>query len=298
MKKMKFIFVMFSLLLVVFGCSNQEKSMESYSGAEEMTTTSYDSSRGVTSDEMEMDVAVKTEAVDMADYPTNESRMVIYHGHVSIEVKDYDQAKDDIQTQVKNSGGYVVESYFHEGREGQLSGSMVVRIPQQQFQPLLVLLADHEWKLLEQQISGNDVTEEFVDLESRLRAKRVVEERLLSFMDEADNTENLLKISNELAKVQAEIEQILGRKQYLENQVDYATLSIHIQENSLPMTIQGEDLNTWERSKELFIETINVIIRAGASLVIFIIGLSPVLLPFLLFLGAFILFKRRKRKEL
>ena len=124
----------------------------------------------------------------------------------------------------------------------------------------------------------------------------MVEERLLSFMNDATNTENLLKISKELAQVQAEIEQMLGRKQYLNNQVEYATLSIHIQENSLATSIQSEDLNTWDRSKKLFIDTINVLIKASSSVFVFLIGLSPVIIPIAFLLFIFIYTRKKNQK--
>ncbi|WP_227938126.1 DUF4349 domain-containing protein [Alkalihalobacillus deserti] len=296
MSRLKLFLTVFGLIFVLFGCSNQEEATESKGSVEEMSGGTENSSKSLANVE-EMEIESDTAEISVANEFSSESRMVIYHGHIMFEVKNYLRARDEIQEKVKSMGGYVVESNYHEDMEGQLSGSMTVRVPKQDFQPLLDHLANREWKTIEQQTSGNDVTEEFIDLESRLKAKRVVEERLLGFMNKADNTENLLKISNELATVQAEIEQMLGRKQYIENQVEFSTISFHIQENSLSATIQGEDLNTWERSQKLFIETINTIIHLSSSVVIFLIGLSPLLLLFAICVGVIILYKKKSKKE-
>ena len=293
MSKLRFVLALFGLVFVILGCSNQDQATESQ--ALSMDGRTEESNKAVSNmEEMEMEM-VADEALVATDFSSD--RMVIHHGNIMIEVNDYLKARNEIQGKVKSMGGYVVESYYHEGMDGQLNGSMIVRVPKGDFQPLLEHLATQQWKVIEQQTSGNDVTEEFVDLESRLKAKRVVEERLVGFMDTADNTENLLKISNELATVQAEIEQMLGRKQYIENQVEFSTVSIHIQENSLSATIQGENLNTWERAQKLFIETINAMIQVSSGMVVFFVGLSPILLPIAIFVGAFILFMKKGKKS-
>src|SRR5690606_12068557 len=125
---------------------------------------------------------------------------------------------------------------------------ITVRIPQDQFREFIQLVEDGSSKVLESSISGQDVTEEYVDLESRLKSKRVVEERLLAFMEKAEKTEDLLTISNDLAIVQEDIEEVLGRMKYLENRTNLATVTIHIQENNVTLsTINNEELNTWEQ---------------------------------------------------
>ncbi|MFC0559651.1 DUF4349 domain-containing protein [Halalkalibacter alkalisediminis] len=296
MSKLRLILALFGLVFVILGCSNQDQSTESRAlSMDGGTEDSYKAVSNMKEMDMEMEMAADDGALLTTDFSSD--RMVIHHGNILIEVNDYLKARNEIQGKVKSIGGYVVESYYHEGIDGQLNGSMIVRVPKGDFQPLLEHLATQQWKVIEQQTSGNDVTEEFVDLESRLKAKRVVEERLLGFMDKADNTENLLKISNELATVQAEIEQMLGRKQYIENQVEFSTVSIHIQENSLSATIQGENLNTWERAQKLFIETINAMIRVSSGIVVFFVGLSPILLPIALFIGAFLLFMKKRKNR-
>jgi chromosome segregation ATPase len=75
------------------------------------------------------------------------------------------------------------------------------------------------------QIQGNDVSEEMVDLDARLKAKQATEARLLDLMKQAKEANDLIAIANRLDEVQSEIEQIKGRIQYLNNQVDYSTVT-------------------------------------------------------------------------
>ncbi len=127
---------------------------------------------------------------------------------------------------------------------------MTVRIPAKQFQSFLTILDEGNMKVQEKAVSGEDVTEQYVDLTARLEAKEVVEKRLLSFMEKAEKTEDLLKISADLAEVQEEIEQLTGKIKYLENQSDFATIDLFIKENntSLP-SVQNESASTWEKNE-------------------------------------------------
>ncbi|KHF40433.1 DUF4349 domain-containing protein [Halalkalibacter okhensis] len=278
------------LVFVISACSTQNEAYDFAVSDVEMTE--------------EAEVVTSTEQNDMDSGLLNqistqvEDRMVIYQGYVTLEVKDFYVARDDIKEKVNQLGGYVVESHQHEGEEGNLFGTIVLRVPKQDFQPFLEEIGSTDVKIVEQSTHGSDVTEEYVDVESRLNAKLVVEERLLGFMEQADNTENLLKISNDLAKVQEEIEQMTGRKQFLENQVELSTITITINEVSIgTSSIQGDDLNTWDRSKKLFIDTINVALKAFSSIIVFIIGLSPVFVPIVILIIIMLTHYKRKKKK-
>ncbi|MFC0472827.1 DUF4349 domain-containing protein [Halalkalibacter kiskunsagensis] len=293
---MKVILSTLFLLFLLLACSSQEQE------AIQMDQAVYEQRDMAKTEENASIERADVESEILEPLPFRgesvEERMVIYQGYITIEVKDYVKAKDEIHAKIMELGGYVVESHYNEDAKGHLFGSIVLRIPKQDFQPFFDHFGNSDVKILEQHTHGSDVTEEFVDLESRLKAKRVVEERLLSFMDNADNTENLLKISNDLAKVQEEIEQMTGRKQYFENQVDFSTVTITIQENAIiGSTLQGDDLNTWERSKKLFIDTINVLITAASAIIVFLIGLSPIGLPIVILIGLTIYIKRNGKKN-
>src|SRR5690625_5914174 len=160
------------------------------------------------------------------------------------------------------------EDQENESKHGQIT----VRIPQEKFQEFIKLVEEGSYKVLESSTSGQDVTEEYVDLESRLKSKRVVEERLISFMEQAEKTEDLLKISNDLAEVQEQIEELTGRMKYLQNKSDLATVTIYIQESNVELSGTGKDkLNTWEETEQQFMKSINFLIITFSSLFIFFV---------------------------
>ncbi|SHF94824.1 DUF4349 domain-containing protein [Ornithinibacillus halophilus] len=298
MKKVLLFLLGLSIAIFAVACSNESKeesannSAADYDRGEEGEGYGYDHSGG--SDDEDGEAAEEDHSLPD---DKQSDRKIIYTAYLDIVVKDYQQSINQIQNQVTDYGGYVVESNTNRNDENEMtSGSMTVRIPQDHFQKFIQIVEDGSYNVLESSTSGQDVTEEYVDLESRLKSKRVVEERLLSFMEEAEKTEDLLTISNDLAKVQGEIEEILGRMKYLDNRTDLATVTIRIQENNVSLTsINDGDLNTWDKTKQQFLKSINSIITFFSSLFIFIVGNLPVLI--IIAILGFITMRIFKRKK-
>lgn len=290
----------------LLGCSNQDETSEAtseaadYAGAEPLSRQITEQSESIEEDSGNIEGELMDDGEEHTDASSLPSeRMVIYEAYVGVEVEKYDEAEQAFQAHAEEMGGYLVDSSYYEVEEGQASGTLVFRVPKEQFQPFLDLVENSSIKLLNREVSGEDVTEEYVDLESRLRSKRMVEERLLSFMEDADSTENLLNISKELGRVQEEIEQILGRQKYLNERVDYSTITVEVTEKQVQIsTLQGdENLHTWSHAQKLFMDTINTILLVASRLVVLIIGLSPVLVPLLLLSGVGYWYWRKKRKS-
>ncbi|WP_078594958.1 DUF4349 domain-containing protein [Evansella clarkii] len=297
-------FIRIILALIFFilftGCSNNDSAQENTAVYNDADNSGYT--------EMEEEAYETSEDVDNYEEPElresagveTQHRMVIYNADLSIEVNDYNSAYNDIQNKTVSAGGFIVESSQHQNDGGALSGYITVRLPQEHFHSFINDLESGSSTVLEKYVHGNDVTEEYVDLESRLRSQEAVEERLLSFMEQAENTEDLLNISQDLADVQEEIETITGRMNYLENHVAYSTVSIHIRERyGSASTLQNtDDLNTWERAQSLFTDTLNFIITFFSGAAVLIIGLSPVLLPLIIAaVLIFFLYKRKNRRK-
>ncbi|UCZ54138.1 DUF4349 domain-containing protein [Bacillus shivajii] len=294
----------FSLLFLLASCSNvsQDDAAEYDMGDAEYAVD--DDAGFVEESEVAHDSADQearsNEQEDSLQFENND-RMVIYNGNLSIEVNNYDDVQRQIEEEVNEVGGFIVESsiYQHGGSDENRTGNLTVRVPAEHFFSFINGIESRSTKVLEKSTHGNDVTEEYVDLESRLRSQETVEERLLNFLDEAENTEDLLQISNDLARTQEEIERLKGRMSYLENHVAYSTVSIHIQERAVnvPPIQDREELNTFERAQSLFMDTINFIITIFSGLIVFLIGLSPVLVPIILVGLAIYSYHRKQQKN-
>ncbi len=209
-----------------------------------------------------------------------QTRMVIYNATLTLQVKDYQNVQSAISQGVEAKGGYIVESSTYKDGGNGVSGRIIVKIPQPSFNTFLTELEELSIEVRDRSVIGNDVTEEYVDLEARLKSKIAVEARLTSFMEKATTTEDLLKISSDLASVQQEIEQVRGRMKYLQNNTDFSTVTISLYENTIdiPKLQTDEKLDTWTNAKKTFMNTINFLMLVVSKLIVFLIGFSPILI--------------------
>lgn len=286
------------LFMVLAACSNNDSgSSENKPASDDMaaeeaesSNVAMDSSTENSVQQSANDEGTKNDSIESVD------RMIIHKAGLEVQVKNIEDAQASIEEKVGKYDGYIVEStVFREGDTS--SGKMTVRVPEQHFQSFLTEAEQEAAKILERNVTGQDVTEQYVDLESRLKSKRAVEERLLEFMKGAQKTEDLLKISTDLAKVQEEIEIIVGKMNYLQNQTSFSTIEITMQENRVIVpSLEQEELNTWQKTKKQFITSTNFLLSAGSALIVFFVGNLPVLL-LLLFIGAVGYFIVRKRMK-
>jgi hypothetical protein len=277
--KWKMVFLIFFSSLILFGCSSGESSEQSSDSAGKSESSYKEAESAAESAEQGGDSEVGSggEEAKGTDQSTAVERMVIYNAELDLKVKDFMKAQTALEAKAAQYGGFIVESsnYRNEGRR--LSGTLVIRIPQKNFNQFLNDAEGTASKVDNRHVSGQDVTEEYVDLESRLRSKRVVEERLISFMEKAEKTEDLLKISQDLAGIQEEIEQLAGRINYLKNQTDFSTVTVSLYEERAP-SIDKTDLNTWDRTKEQFTASLSFLLSAFSGLFVFFAGNLPVLM--------------------
>lgn len=296
-----------SFILLLAGCSGGMSQEESKMSADQdMNSAEMDK---VSNEEVGLsegennqvaDAGEKSKAGDQASHEVDEvaaQRMVIYNAELDIRVKNFEKARNALEQKAQAYNGYIVQSNSNRYDGEQQSGTMTFRIPQEHFHAFLNDAEGLSVQVNNRHVNGQDVTEEYVDLESRLKSKKAVEARLLEFMNQAQKTEDLLKISSDLADVQEQIEQIAGRKKFLENQTALSTVTITLQENEVPVTkIDNDNLNTWQKIKKQFADNINILLAAGSGIIVFLIGNLPILIIVGAIVTAIIYFVRKKTK--
>lgn len=226
-------------------------------------------------------------------------RKVIYTADLEVEVENFQKSYQAIESSAEKMDGYVIESNRYENEEESVGGQVTVRVPQESFQDFIASVEEESHRVLDSSTSGEDVTEEYVDLESRLSSKEKVEKRLKTFMDEAEKTEDLLDISNDLESIQEDIENIKGQMDYLENKTDLSTVTVHLQEADTGIASTGkEDLNTWEKTGQQFMKSINFLVMIASALFVFLAGNIPVIILVGIIVSLVLLFiRKRKRKN-
>jgi hypothetical protein len=159
--------------------------------------------------------------------PTEE-RMIVRTGDMSLVVKDITQACDDIARLAVRFDGYVVSSQI-SGEEEEMRGWISIRVPDEKFEQALAELRNLAVRVKSESTSSQDVTEEYIDLQSRLKNAEATEKQYLALLEKATDVEDILRIYESLSRVRQEIEQIKGRMQYLERTASMSRISVYLE---------------------------------------------------------------------
>ena len=154
-----------------------------------------------------------------------QDKKIIKNSYLRFEVKDLDKTYESILNYVKEANGYLQSDESGKGYS-EYKRNLVIRIPTSNFQKVIDNISKDVTYFDTKRISARDVTEEFIDLEARLKAKKTLENRYLELLSKAKNVKEILEIERELSGIREEIEAKEGRLKYLQNQVSYSTITI------------------------------------------------------------------------
>jgi Domain of unknown function (DUF4349) len=210
---------------------------------------------------------------------------------LSVPRNEFEEVVDRARRLAISSGGFVVESSASQsGGEGRLvSGSLVVRIPERSYARVMEQLSSLG-RVEGREETGQDVSQEFVDLEARERHLEAVESQLLNLLDETNTVAEALTVQSQLNQVQLDLEQARGRLQYLEDQVAFATISLDVRERQVVAAADDGGpwsiVDAWGTAARGFVTVVGWILVAAATI-------APVVILLLLaFLGARVVFRR------
>jgi hypothetical protein len=191
---------------------------------------------------------------------------VIKTADVSVRVEDeeLEEAIRRSRSIAEASGGFVVTTSVEDERRG--VGSITIRVPADSFGRTLAQLEDLG-DVQQEQVSGRDVTQEFVDLQARLRNFAAQETVLLRLMERSVSVADTIRVQSHLQGVQLEIERLRGRIRYLENQTDMSTITVDFAEAGAPAPRTGTLEKAWERAVDASFAVVSAVI-VGAGFVL------------------------------
>ncbi|MBI4336650.1 MAG: DUF4349 domain-containing protein [Chloroflexi bacterium] len=153
-----------------------------------------------------------------------QERMITSQGNLTLAVADMGQAMGQVAQVAQQLGGFVVAS----SRQGDESASVTVRVPSERFEEAKEALRAIGARVVSESAQSQDVTEEYVDLEARLRNWGAAEEQYLELITRAANVDETLRVQQQLFSVRGEIERIKGRMQYLERTSSMASITVNL----------------------------------------------------------------------
>ena len=306
MKKNKILIVILTLTFMLASCamaSNRasgvaEESIEMLAEAPAMEPR-------VGVEKMFADEAADSD-MGMTSLSTDVERIVIKNASLSIVVADPIDSMESISDMAEEMGGFVVNSYSYKTTTSQglevPTANITVRVPAEKLdeaiEQIKAMVEDADLDILNEDISGQDVTGEVTDLESRLRNLEAAETQLLEIMENAYDTEDVITIFRELTSIREEIEVIQGQIKYYRESASLSAVSVYLQakEAMEPITIGG-----WQPGLEAQ-KALQALVQGGKYIVNMLIWLLIFAIPILaiIFLPVYFLLKflrNRKHKK-
>lgn len=306
MKKNRIWMALLAMTLLLASCAmaRNESTSEDSVAMESMPMAAAEAPREEASAKFFADEAGSGDYSSASSDVNAAERIVIKNADLSIVVEDPIASMDTIGQMAEEMGGFMVSSnsYKTTTRSGLEvpNASITVRVPAEKLDEALVrikaLVEDQELDVLNESVSGQDVTSEVTDLESRLRNLQAAETQLLDIMENADTTEDVINIFRELTSIREEIEVLQGQIKYYRESASLSSVSVYLQAKEAlePITIAG-----WQPGLEAQ-KALQALVEGGQALANILIWMAIFVLPLAAIIGLpifFIVKAVRKRKQ-
>jgi len=294
------------------GCAYQSPKQERFQVSESVpANTSSASSESVKLTDaipaQKSDTA-KMQPVSLSDADKSETiaeaieRKIIRDANISLEVPSTTETQHKVTAIAEQHGGFVVTSESKQRdsvdpAKRTLDIKLVVRVPAIQFGPTLTEIKELASNVTQESVTGQDVTEEYIDLEARLKTQKALELQFLEIMKQAKKVGDALEVQRQTADVRTEIEKLEGRKRFLENRASLSTITVNLQ---APAVIVVSTTGFGHSLREAVSDSIDLASGIVLFLVRFVIMLVPIFVFLILPLGlaGVYLVRRAKRVRL
>ncbi len=231
--------------------------------------------------------------------PYRDTRLIIKNGEMTLLVADTDRAIDQATGVAVDTGGYIVSSktWLDNGFK---YATMTMGVPSDQFEVAQRRLRGLALEVQNDTASGQDVSQEYVDLQSRLTNLEATAARIRDFLKDAKKVDEALQVNQQLSEVENEIEQVKGRMQFLKDRSAFSTLAVTLNpQRPTPTPAPTPTPQVWQpgQTVEAAGNTLGNLLRGLVDAVIwFGIVLLPLVIPVLALVALVVYFRRRSKK--
>ncbi|PIP28312.1 MAG: hypothetical protein COX29_01835 [Candidatus Moranbacteria bacterium CG23_combo_of_CG06-09_8_20_14_all_35_22] len=219
-------------------------------------------------------------------------KKIIKNGSLNLKVEKTETAVQKISEIVKKQGGEVFSTDFFERVKGQKSGSLTVKVPVEKFEDTIAKIKETATQVISESTSGQDVMEQYSDLQIQVKNKKAEEESFVKILERAGEIEDVLKVTQQIARVRGEIERLEGRIRLMNSQTDMSTITIDVSED-IEIAPISNDWRPIQVIKKSFSELIESLQDFVDGLIRFVIVTLPSLIVFLLIIWIFYLIGKR-----
>ncbi len=230
-----------------------------------------------------------------SEIPVPQDRKLIRNANASLEVKSVDEAIAKIRALAQGAGGYVTNEGRSRDEHGVGRATVVARVPAAKLDSVTGGLRslgtiERFW------VSATDITEEYFNLQLRLRNQRMLEARLLELLNRPGNKlSDLLETERELARVRSEIDQLEGRQRFWDNRVSLSTVTVDMHEPQ--PAVAGAEGGAWAALKRSFSQAADNFVFAVAGIIAVSGGLIPVVVVLAAVLALLVRWWRWRRRR-
>ncbi|MDX3312156.1 DUF4349 domain-containing protein [Streptomyces sp. ME08-AFT2] len=172
--------------------------------------------------------------------PRPAANRIIRTATLTVQVKDVSKALDEARTTTENAGGYVGDETTVRDEDDAERTRVVLRIPVEKYDDVLAGLQG-AGKLLERTAKAQDVTDQVVDVESRIASQRVSVARVRELMDRAVKLSDVVTLEGELSNREAALEALLAQQASLKDRTSLATITLTLAEKPVVEAVEDDD---------------------------------------------------------
>lgn len=262
---------------------------------EESAEEGYGTETAAAADGASAGAALENKAADeLSDTETTQQKLV-YTSRLTVDTTEFDAYADAVRQKVSELGGYIEQSEVSgDAENGGRSLYMTIRVPAEKRNELTDT-AKSNAKVRSQSESVEDVTLEYVDVQSHIEALQTEQQTLLGLLEKADSIDTTLAIQNQLTEVRYQLESYSSRLKVMQNQVDYSTLELSAYEVTRVTATEKDTFLT--RLKDRFVGSLTALGNGCENVVLFILGELPILAVLGVLLVGIVLLVRRVRKN-
>jgi len=238
------------LSVFLFGCGNKHN----YEGSEVTTLSAEDKS-----------------AIEVRE---NTDRKLIKNGTLRFETNDVEKTNQAIKSIVSKFGAYISDE-SNDNNNSRTGYDLTIQVPAMKFDSLMgyILEKANVKELNYKSTQIKDVTEEFIDIQARLKIKKESEQKLISLLKQAKNLTEVLEIQKQLTDIRAEVESTEGRLKYLSDQVDYSTINVSFyQKTSYSSRFFGDFWGALKDGWQVFLHFVTLLAYLWVVFLVFLLA--------------------------